>query len=91
MAANRKPAELKVLVWRKQFVPDPAYRLNRIDCEALFQSRAQAADVAFDDARMRVEMDFPYVISGRVTHRKPKRTGRAALDSYKNTKPREKG
>jgi hypothetical protein len=74
-----------------KFVPDAAYRLNRIDGEALIQSRAQAADVAFDDARMRVEMDFSCVIAGRVTHRNPKRTGRGALDSYKNTKLRGKG
>src|ERR1700734_232203 len=61
-AADRKLSVLKTLAWRKEFVPIAAQRLNHIEVEAMIDFRTQSADVAFDDAGLRIEMDAPDIL-----------------------------
>src|ERR1700679_113621 len=60
-AADRKLSVLETLVGRKGFVSGPADRLDRVELEAMIQFSAQPADVALDDAGLRIEMDAPHV------------------------------
>src|SRR5271168_648956 len=61
-AADRKLSVLKILVGRKKLVPGPANRLNDVELEAMIHLGAQPADVAFDDAGLRIEMYTPHVL-----------------------------
>src|SRR5580698_5956086 len=61
-AADRKLSVLKILVGRKELVPGSADRLNDVEFEAMIHLGAQAADVAFDDAGLRIEMNAPDVL-----------------------------
>src|SRR6202789_4527490 len=60
-AADRKLSVLKTLIGRKEFISGPADRLNDIELEAMIHFGAQTADVAFDDAGLRIEMDAPHI------------------------------
>src|SRR5258708_6570040 len=60
-AADRKHSDLRTLVGRKEFISRPAHRLNDVEIETMIEFGAQAPDVAFDDAGLRVEMDTPDV------------------------------
>src|ERR1700722_10503270 len=60
--ADRKLSVLNTLVGRKKFISGAADRLNHIEFEALIEFTAQPADMAFNDAGLRIEMDAPYVL-----------------------------
>src|ERR1700730_8635834 len=60
--ADRKLSVLNTLVGRKKFIPGAADRLNHVEFEALIDFTAQPADMAFDDAGLRIEMNAPHVL-----------------------------
>jgi len=60
-AADRKLSVLNTLVGRKEFISGAANGLNYVEFKAMIDFTAHPADVAFDDAGLRIEMDAPYV------------------------------
>src|SRR5260370_7957147 len=58
-AADRKLSVLNTLGGRKEFVSGAANCLNHIEFKAMVDFPAQPADVAFDDAGLRIEMYPP--------------------------------
>src|SRR6266481_7482218 len=52
----------RTLIRCKQLIPNPAHRLNGIGFKTMIEPRPQAADVTFDHARARIEMDVPDIL-----------------------------
>src|SRR6266851_5828568 len=70
-AADRKLSVLNTLVGRKEFISGAADGLNHIELEAMIDFAAQPADVAFDDAGLRIEMDAPHVFQQHPPRKHP--------------------
>src|SRR6202166_1959486 len=69
--ADRKLSVLNTLVGRKEFVSGAANGLNHVEFKAMIDFTAQPADVAFDDAGLRIEMDAPYVFQQHPSRKHP--------------------
>src|SRR5882757_9397905 len=78
-AAERKLSVLKTLVGRKESVSGTANRLNHVEFEAMIDLTAQPADVAFDDAGLRIEMDAPHVLQQHAPREHPIRVAHEIL------------
>src|SRR5882757_8081949 len=61
-AARRKTSDLMTLIGRKQPISDASHGLNGIDRETVIELRPQTAEVAFNDAGMRIKMNLPHVL-----------------------------
>src|SRR5882757_2034198 len=61
-AARRKTSDLMTLIGRKQSISDASHGLNGIDGETVVELRPQAAEVAFNDAGVRIKMNFPHIL-----------------------------
>src|SRR3984957_8418374 len=60
-AAERKLSVLRTLTGRKKFIPGAADGLNDIEFKAVIDFGPQTADVALDDAGLRIEVNAPDV------------------------------
>src|SRR5258707_9073028 len=61
-AADRKLSVLNTLVGRKELISGAANGLDYVEFKTMIDLTAQPADVAFDDAGLRIEMDTPHVL-----------------------------
>src|SRR5215471_2722166 len=61
-AARRKLSVLNTLGPRKQFVSRAAQSLNDFGFAHFIELRAQATNVTFDNARMRIEVHVPHFL-----------------------------
>src|SRR5258708_10904051 len=82
-AADRKLSVLNTLVWRKEFISGAADGLNHIELKAVIDLTAQPADVAFDDAGLRIEMDAPHVFQQHAPREHPARIAHEILQQAK--------
>src|SRR5579863_9623081 len=82
-AADRKLSVLNTLVGRKKFVSGAADRLNHVEFEAMIDFAAQPADVAFDDAGLRIEMNSPHVLQQHAPREHPIRIAHEILEQAK--------
>src|SRR5258708_22659470 len=78
-AAERKLSVLNTLVGRKESISGTANRLNHVEFEAMIDFPAQPADVAFDDAGLRIEMDAPHVLQQHAPREHPIRAAHEIL------------
>src|SRR6267142_4981394 len=60
-----------LFVWRKESVSGAADGLDHIEFKALIDFTAQPADVAFDDAGLRIEMDAPHAFQQHAPRQHP--------------------
>src|SRR6266852_7530569 len=70
-AADRKLSVLNTLVGRKKFISGAADCLNHVEFKAMIDFTAQPADVAFDHAGLRIEMDAPHVLQQHAPREHP--------------------
>src|SRR5713226_592205 len=82
-AADRKLSVLNTLVGRNEFISGAADRLNHIEFKAMIEFAAQPADVAFDNAGLRIEMDAPDVFQNHAPRKHAIRVAHEILQQAK--------
>src|SRR6266446_10037076 len=82
-AADRKLSVLNTLVGRKEFISGAADRLNHVEFKAMIDFAAQPADVAFDHAGLRIEMNSPHIFQQHAPREHPIRISREILQQAK--------
>src|ERR1700688_3925856 len=82
-AADRKLSVLNTLVGRKELISGATDRLNHIELKAMIDFAAQPADVAFDDAGLRIEMNAPHVFQQHAPREHPVRVAHEILQQAK--------
>src|SRR4030081_923722 len=70
-AADRKLSVLNTLGGRKEFISGAANGLDYVEFKAMIDLAAQPADMAFDDAGLRIEMYAPHIFQQHPSRKHP--------------------